>query len=163
MGLKSLTKLFNFVVCNPCQSSPSLKYTYMTDFFLFARLKLPNVLICIAKKISIAISFPACFDVPKASNFTSGGVQNRETTNRRLETIEMSFQDSKPREKQISQSFSYCELINLLRNGTIVCCLKENNKMSEESVFCEAWSPEVTSQSFPVSCFWSCRFVPHRN
>ena len=24
MGLKSLAKLFNFVVCNPCQSSPSL-------------------------------------------------------------------------------------------------------------------------------------------
>jgi len=23
-GLKSLAKLFNFVVCNPCQSSPSL-------------------------------------------------------------------------------------------------------------------------------------------
>ena len=24
MGLQSLAKLFNFVVCNPCQSSPSL-------------------------------------------------------------------------------------------------------------------------------------------
>ena len=24
MGLKSLAKLFSFVVCNPCQSSPSL-------------------------------------------------------------------------------------------------------------------------------------------
>ena len=43
--------------------------------------------------------------------------------NRRLGTIVTSIQDSKPREKQISQSFSYCELINLLRNGTIVRCL----------------------------------------
>ena len=34
--------------------------------------------------------------------------------------------------------------------------------MSEKSFFCEAWSPEMTSQSFPVSCFWSCGFVPHR-
>ena len=24
------------------------------------------------------------------------------------------------------------------------------------------WSPEMTSQSFPVSCFWSWGFVPHR-
>ena len=74
----------------------------------------------------------------------------------------MSIQDSNPRE-QISQSFSYCELINLLRNGTIVLCLWENKKTSEKSVFREAWSPELTSQSFPVTCLWSCGFVPHRN
>ena len=30
--------------------------------------------------------------------------------------------------------------------------------MSEKSVFREAWSPKMTSQSFPVSCFWSCGF-----
>ena len=58
------------------------------------------------------------------------------------------------------QSFSYCALINLLRNGTIVHCLWEN-KTSEKSVFREAWSPELTSQSFPVPCFWSHGFVPH--
>ena len=87
----------------------------MTDFFLFARLNLPNVLISVAK-IFFDSNFPSpCFDVPKASNFTFGGVQNRETKNRRLGTIMTSFQDSKPREKQISQSFSYCELINPLR------------------------------------------------
>ena len=63
---------------------------------------------------------------------------------------------------QFSQSFSYCELINLLRNGTIVRCLWENKKTSEKSVFREAWSPELTSQSFPVPCFWSHGFVPHR-
>ena len=73
-----------------------------------------------------------------------------------------SIQDSKPSEKQICHSFSYCELINVLRNGTIVHCLWENKKVSEKSVFREAWSPELTSQSFPVPCFWSCGFVPHR-
>ena len=92
----------------------------MTDFFLFARLNLANVLISVAK-IFFDSDFPSpCFNVPKASNFTSGGVQNHDTKNRRLGTIVTSIQDSKPREKQISQSFSYCELISLLRNGTIV-------------------------------------------
>ena len=119
----------------------------MTDLFLFARLNLPNVLISVAKKTFHSDFLSPCFDVPKASNFTSSGVQNRDTQNRRLGTIMTSIQDSKPREKQISQSFSYCELINLLRNGTIVRCLWENNKTSE------AWSPELTS--FPVPCFWS--------
>ena len=94
---------------------------YMTDFFLFARLNLPNVLISVAKKFDSDFPSP-CFDVPKATNFTSGGVQNRDT-NGRLGTIVTSIQDSKPREIQISQSFSNCELINLLRNGTIVRCL----------------------------------------
>ena len=52
---------------------------YMTDFFLFARLNLPKVLISIAN-IFFDSDFPSpCFDEPKASNFTSGGVQNRET------------------------------------------------------------------------------------
>ena len=61
--------------------------------------------------VSVAIffffdsDFPSpCFDVPKASNFTSGGVQNCDTKNRRLGTTVTSIQDSKPREKQISQS-----------------------------------------------------------
>ena len=104
-------------------------------------------------------NFPSlCFDVPKASNFTSGGVQNCETKNRKLGTIVTLLQNSKPREKQIF----YCELINLLRNGTVVRCLWENKRTSEKSVFREAWSPELTSQSFPVPSFWSRSFVPHR-
>ena len=103
-----------------------------------------------------------CFDVPRASNFTSSGVQNRDTKNRRLGTIVTPIEDSKPREKQLSQSLSYCELINLLRNGTIVRCLWENKKTSKKSVFREAWSPKLTSQSFPVPCFWSRGFVTHR-
>ena len=60
------------------------------------------------------------------------------------------------------EKLSYCELINSLRNGTIVRCLSEHKKMSEKSVVREAWIPEMTSQSFPVSCFWSRGFVPHR-
>ena len=72
--------------------------------FLFARLNLPIVLISIA--IFIYSDFPSpCFDVPKASNFTSGGVQNRETKNRRLGMIVTSFQDFKLREKQIARHF----------------------------------------------------------
>ena len=93
-------------------------------FFLVARLNLPNVLTSIAKHFFPNPFFAStCFDVPKESNFTSGRVQSCETKNRRLATIGTSFQDFKLREKQISQSFSYCELINSLRNGTIVRCL----------------------------------------
>ena len=78
---------------------------YMTDFFLFARFNLPNVRISVAKKFFDS-DFPStCFDVPKASNFTSSGVQNRETKNRGLGTILTSIQDFKPREKQISPTF----------------------------------------------------------
>ena len=101
---------------------PAVK-VYITDFFLFAQLNLPNVLISVAKKIFYS-DFPSpCFDMPKASNFTSGGVQNRGTKNRRLGKIVTSIQDSKHHEKQISQSFSYSEPINLLSHGTIVHCL----------------------------------------
>ena len=85
--------------------APFLK-VYMTDFFSFARLNLPNVLLSVAKKFFHS-DFPfLCFDVPKASNVTSGGLQNRETKNRGLGTIVTSIQGSKPREKQISPTFS---------------------------------------------------------
>ena len=40
--------------------------------------------------------------------------------------------------------------------------IAHNKKMTKKSVFREAWSPEMTSQSFPVSSFWSRGFVPHR-
>ena len=63
------------------------------------------------------------------------------------------FRTSSFAKKQTSQSFFYCELINLLRNGTTVRCLWENKKKSEKSVFREAWSPEMTLQSFPVPRF----------
>ena len=90
---------------------------YMTNtyIFLFARLNFPNVLIGLAKKKKFDSGFPSpCFDIPKASNFTSGRVQNRETKNRRLGTIVTSFQDSKPPEKQIAPTFSYFLINNAL-------------------------------------------------
>ena len=101
----------------------SLTIKVYMNFFLFARLNLPNEPISRAKKVFDSDFSSPCFDVPKASNFTSGVVQNRETKNRTLGMIVMSFRDVKLREKQISQSFSCCELINLLRNGTVVRCL----------------------------------------
>ena len=72
--------------------------------------------------------------------------------------------DVQPKNIKLSQSLAqfttmihtyirFCELINLLRNGTIVRSLLENKKTSEKSFFCEAWSPELTSQSFLVPCF----------
>ena len=61
---------------------PSSFKVYMTDFFLLAWLNLPNVLISVAKKFFFHSDFPfPCFDVPKASNFTSGGVQKQRTEN----------------------------------------------------------------------------------
>ena len=95
---------------------------YYGTYFLFARLNLLHWYVYQRKIFDSDFPSP-CFDVPKASNFTSGGVQNRKTKNRRLGMIVMSFQDFKLCKKQISQSFSYCELINLLRNGTMVRCL----------------------------------------
>ena len=99
--------------------------------------------------------------MPKASNFTSGGVQNRDTKNRRLGTIVTSIQDSKPREKEISPTFSYFLINNALLYHFLANWLVHNKKMTEKSVFREAWSPELTSQLFPVSCLWCRGFVPH--
>ena len=87
---------------------------------------------------SIAIFLPRDLMYHKASNFTSGGVQNRETKNRTLGMILTSFQDFKLRGKQISQSFSYCELINSLRNSA---WFKKKKKNKALSVFLEALSP----------------------
>ena len=65
--------------------------------------------------------------------------------------------------KQISQSFSYFELMYSPRNGAKVRCLYENKKMSEKSVFPEILSPEMTSPSFPVSCFGLAVLYPTRS
>ena len=110
-------------------------YRYMTDFFLFARSSLPNVLISTAKKFFHSdFPFP-CFDVPKASNFTSGGVQNRETKNRGLGKIVTSIQDCKPHKKQISPMFSYFLITNALLYHFWANWLAHNKKMTEKSVF----------------------------
>ena len=75
--------------------------------FLFARLN-PQCTDKYSKNNFDSDSPSPCFDVPKPSNFTSGGVQNRETKNRRLGTIVTSFQDFKLR------GFSYFLINNAL-------------------------------------------------
>ena len=131
-------------------------------FFFICSIKSPQRTDEYSKKIFDS-DFPSpCFDVPKASNFTSGGGQNRETKNRRLEKIVMSFQDFKLREKQISPTFSRFLINNALMYHFLANWLAHNKKMTEKSVFLEAWSPELTSQSFPVCCFWCRGFVPRR-
>ena len=72
------------------------------------------------------------------------------------------FQDFKLREKQISPTFSYFLMNNALLYHFLANWLAQNKKMTEKSFFREAWSPEMTSHSFPVSCFWSHGFLPHQ-
>ena len=58
-------------------------------------------------------------------------------------------------------TFSYFLIKNALLYHFLANWLA-HNKMTDKSVFGEAWSPELKSQSFPVS-FFGCRgFVPHR-
>ena len=89
----------------------------------------------------------------KCQTSPSGGLQNCETKNRRLGTIVTSFQDFKLREKQISPTFSYLLINNSLLYHFLANWLAHYKKMTEKSVFRETWSPEMTSQSFPVSWF----------
>ena len=76
------------------------------------------------------------------------------------EMIVTSFHCFQLHGKQMSQSFSYFELINSPRKGTRVRGLYENKKLPEKSFSPETLSSEMTSQSFPVSCFWSRGFDP---
>ena len=131
----------------------------MTDFFFICSIESPQCTGKYSKKVFFHSDFPfPCFDIPKASNFTSSGVQNHNTKNWRLGTIVTSIQDSRPREKQISSTLSYF----LINYHFLAKWLAHNKKVTEKSVFREAWSPELTSQSFPVSSFWCRGFVPHR-
>ena len=97
-------------------------------FFSFSSLYDRFVFICSTKSLQCTVKNRtkksiAIFDVPKTGNFSSGGVQNHETKNRRVGMIVMSFQDFKLCRKLMSQLFSYCELINSPRNGTKKRCL----------------------------------------
>ena len=76
--------------------------------------------------------------------------------------IVTSFQDYKFRGKQIYPTFSYFLISNALVYHFLANLLAQNKKMTEKYVFREASSPEMVSQSFPVSCFRSRGFVPHR-
>ena len=94
--------------------------------------------------------FPSpCFDVPKTWNFTSGGVQTRKTKNRWLGMIVMSLQDLKFLRKQISPTFSYFLINNVLWYHFLANSLVHNKKMTEKT---------FPSQLLPVTCFWSHGF-----
>ena len=61
--------------------------------------------------------------------------------------------------EQISPTFSYFLINSALLYHFLVDLLADNQKMT---VFHKASSHEMTSQSFPVSCFWSRSFVPRQ-
>ena len=68
---------------------------------------------------------------------------------------------------QASQKTDFSDIFLFsYKQRTIVSFLSEliNSQWENDWEICfrEAWSPEMTSQSFPVSCFWSRGFVPHR-
>ena len=118
------------------------------------------MLISAAKtKISIALFLPLVLMCQKRQ--ISLPVGYKTATPRRLGTIVTSIQDSKPREKQISQSFSYCELINLLRNSTIVRCLWENKKTSEKC-FSRGLKSWIDVTIVPNPLFLGSRFCTNR-
>ena len=76
------------------------------QIFFICSIKSPQYTDKYSKKSFFHCDFPfPCFDVPKASNFTSGGVQHRETKNRGLGTIVTSIQDSKPRKNRFLRRF----------------------------------------------------------
>ena len=92
---------------------------YMTDSFFICSIKSPQCADkCSKKFFSIAIFLSRVLMYQKHHNSLPVGYKTARTIVI-VGTIVTSIQDSKPREKQISQSFSYCGLINLLRNGTI--------------------------------------------
>ena len=55
-------------------------------------------------------------------------------------------------------TFSYFLINKALLYHFLANRLAHNKRMTEKSVFREGWSPEMTSQSFPVSCFLVSRF-----
>ena len=68
---------------------------------------------------------------------------------------------------QASRNTDFSDVFLFLINNALLYhflanWLAHNKKMTEKYVFREAWSPKLTSQSFPVSCFWCRGFVPHR-
>ena len=63
--------------------------------------------------------------------------------------------------KQISPAFSYFLINNALLYHILANWLAHNKKMTKKYAFCKVPSPEMTSKSFPVPCFWTRGFVPH--
>ena len=131
-----------FFICSIKSRQCTDKYSKISHFFSTA-IFLSRVLMYQKRQISLPV-----------------GYKTTRRKNRRLGTYVTSFQDFKLREKQISATFSYFLINNALFYHFLANWLAQNKKMTEKSVFHEARSPEMTSQSFPVSCFWCRGFVP---
>ena len=126
----------------------------MTDFFLFS----PQ---CTDKYIKtiylIVINFSSpCFDVPKTWNFTSSGVQNRETKDRRLGMIVTSFHRSGLRDSR-KTNFSaivFSKKIRKCRRNLFSAkleVLKWRHNHSQSPAFGLAVLYPTGSE---ISCFW---------
>ena len=123
---------------------------YYGTYFLFARLNLLHWYVYQRKIFDSDFPSP-CFDVPKASNFTSGGVQKQETGND-CDVIS-GLQALQKTDFAVIFLLWANQFAKKWYNGALL--IRKWEKVGE------AWSPEMTAQSFPVSCFWSCSFVPH--
>ena len=140
---------------NLCDASTSESWqfdicfkVYMTDFFICS-IKFPQCTDKYSKNsFSIAIFLPRVLMYQKRQISLPVGYK---TKNRRLRTIVTSFQDYKLREKTNFSDVFLFSYNNALSYHFLATWLAHNKKMIEKSVFREAWSPQLTSQSFPVS------------
>ena len=133
---------------------------YMTDFFLFARLNLPNALLSMAKKNSIAIFLPLFWCTKSVKFHFRWGTKLRDQE-QETGTIVTSFKDSKPREKQISPTFSYFLINNALLYYFLANLLAHSKKMTEKSFFSrglESWNDVTIVPS--LLCFVSRYCTP---
>ena len=120
---------------------PTHVKVYMTDFVFICSIKSPQ---CtdknIKKKLSIAIFLPRVLTYRKTWNFTSCGVQNRETGNDCDVISGLKVSQS----KQISPTFCYFLINNARLYPFLANWLAHHKKMTEKS---EASSPEMMSSS----------------
>ena len=134
----------------------------MTDFFLFAQSNLPNVLISTAKKFfPKRFSFPVFWCTKSIKFHFRLGTKPRDQKQGTGNDCDVNSGLQASRKTDFSDVFLFSHKQPLLYHF-LANWLAHNKKMTEKSVFCKAWSPELTSQSFPVSCFWCRGFVPHR-
>ena len=94
-----------------------------------------------SKEKNFNSDFPSpCFNVPKTGDW---------------ERLWRHFGSSSfAKNRCLAPTFSYFLINSTLLYHFLANCLAHNKQnMSEKSVFREALSPEMTSQSFPVSCF----------
>ena len=117
----------------------------MTDFFI-CLIKSPQCADKYSKTIfSIAIFLARVLMYQKRQILLPVGYKTARPKNRRMGTIVTSFQDSKPREKQISPTFTYFIINNVLLYHFVVNWWAHNKKVTKKSVFFfEAWSPEMS-------------------